>query len=171
MSKRKTGICKECSQEKQIYTKGMCRSCAGRLETRTKKALTTVFKEAEKVESAGRSLLEYAAETKQKLMAALPDAADAMVKAMAIAASKGNSKPAETLLREFAISDDGKQRILQSQFSAGQLAHGSGDAGLKVFIGVSLGGAKQPNLPVLEQSAVVDVQAIAAQADSEQRNG
>lgn len=171
MSKRKIGICNQCNQEKQIYTKGMCRSCAGRLETKTRKALNTVFTEAENVERVGLSLVEYAAQAKQKLMAALPDAADAMVKAMAIAASKGNSKPAETLLREYAISDDGKQRILQSQFSAGQLAHGSGDAGLKVYIGVSLGGVKQPSLPALAQSAVVDAQVITGQQDSDKRNG
>ena len=172
MSKRKIGTCKQCNQEKQIYTKGMCRSCAGRLETKTRRALATVFKEAENVESAGRSLIEYAAETKQKLMQALPLAAESMVKAMAIAAAKGNSRPAETLLREFAVSDDGKQRILQSQFSAGQLANGEAAAGVKVYIGVSLGGAKQPPTSnMLASTAVVDAQVLPAQADSAERDG
>jgi hypothetical protein len=149
------GMCRSCGAQKRLV-KGECSACYQRNRRSHAKNVATVAKQAEQIEQTGKDLIAYAAQAKAKLMAALPDAASDLVTASRIAAQKGNSKPAETILREFAISEDGKKRILLSQYSAGQSMIDQSQSGLKVYIGVALGGMKEARRELPE---AIDVKA------------
>lgn len=137
------GTCRTCGKQGRTVN-GLCSAHYQQQRRKHAKNVATVQRQADQIAKTGKSLIEYAAQAKAKLMAALPQAADDLVLASRIAAQKGNSRPAETILREFPTTEDGTQRVLLSQFSAGQSLVDRAASGVKVFIGVSLGGMKAP---------------------------
>jgi hypothetical protein len=128
-------------------------------------AVNTLATEIKTLESIGSQALDHAARAKQILEAALPIAAQGLVDSIPIAAARGNSRPAEVLLREYQIDKaDPGQRLLQSQFSAGHRDNTDQGGRVQVVIGLSLGGMQQAKEQrQLASSADVTTQVIEAQ--------
>lgn len=125
----------------------------------------------ETLETVAAASLDHAAKARRLLKESLPDAAQWLLTAARVAANRGNSKPAETILRELPLSDDPNDRVLRSQFSAGQAATPDTSSRVQVLIGVNLGGVKtvQPRANAQGQlSAAADsnAQAITVEAVS-----
>ena len=105
-----------CHPERLAHTKdGRCEACYRREKRRVKRIVPTALDKIEETKVQLLTLQEAVAKAEQELIQAVPEAAQALRRAASIAAEKGISGPAETILREFPVpTSDGKSRRLLS---------------------------------------------------------
>jgi hypothetical protein len=155
-------VCSKCEELKPIMAKGLCSKCYQQ-ERRANTFSSSVSSLMTELDQA--TDLDEVAKAREILKRSLPEIAASVVVAAKVAAISGNSKPAETILRELPLSDDPNERIFRSQF--GSPNHGSvkgqENTGVQVLIGIQLGGTKQiPATSVTAQAIPVAASTQAA---------
>lgn len=130
----KIGTCQGCGKERALRAKRRCATCNNRA-SRTRSAAVKAVLDSPAVQ---RSLATNAVMAQEILGDALPTAARSLVRAIEVAGEKGDSRPAQALLSRLPIDAEGN-RILASEQPQQQVATGGG---MKIYIGVALGGNK-----------------------------
>jgi hypothetical protein len=126
--------CSGCFGEKRLQARGLCFACYGK----TRRAGVTSVKKLQRTVATLEGFVELA---KRELQEGLLEAAQNLRKASRVAAAKGDSRPSEVILRETPVGPSGLERLLSP---VRRDAEGGGGAGVRVFIGVALGGSNQP---------------------------
>jgi hypothetical protein len=126
--------CSGCFEEKRLQARGLCFACYGK----TRRAGITSVKKLQRTVQTLEGFVELA---KRELQEGLLEAAQNLRKASRVAAAKGDSRPSEVLLRETPVGPNGHERLLSP---VQRDRDGGGGQGVRVFIGVALGGLNQP---------------------------
>ena len=134
----KAGLCSACySRNRRTGTKAVqdIAAIAEDLQARRDEAIAVIDRAKQTVE-------ELIAEAERTLHEALPDAARWLRLAAERAAARGDSRPAETILREVGVTGtDGKTKRRLLEPPARQYEHGStGATGPQIIVGVNIGG-------------------------------
>jgi hypothetical protein len=130
-----------CHPEKPARNRaGECDACYRKRMRKDERTIASTVNTINELELRGKSVLELAEQARQELYEALPQAARWIKRAAEKAAERGDSRPAETILREVEVpTADGKTERLLSP-PARQYQHDSGaSSGPQIIIGVQVG--------------------------------
>jgi hypothetical protein len=160
----------KCHPDKPARNKaGLCDAC---YRAQLRHGNRTVKRLAE-IDRSKQTLEELVAEAERTLQESIPDAARWLRNAAQRASTRGDSRPAETILREVQVptaDGKGKRRLLEPPARQYDHQHGAG-SGPQIIVGVSIQNAPpaavaeraQPlAVPSLSESSAITVEALPA---------
>jgi hypothetical protein len=143
---RKVGHCPVCGEDNRpLKTPKICQKCYQRKRRGTATVLQRATKATERIEA----LAQYAQEAKQILEEALPQAARDLSLASAMAALKGDHRPAQALLEGVPVGPNGEGRLLEPKAQKSSASPSVGLA-IKIELPGGLGGCRQLPSPVID---------------------